>query len=219
MSCAISGASSIRVDLTAGLYYFTQSYSYLERRVLPTRDIRFHLGADVDVANYAVFAQADYHVDPGTHSDRGRPFHARGEGREDRHLRCLDRAVTLQFRDRNLRLQFSRPRFSRHHRERGTWDNFTPKLGFQWQADDDASRLWTLGARRAQRRLQRSQHQPQRFRPGPTIRSCKMPSSSGVKSDWFDNRLHANGTVFYDTIKRHAARRQSLPIQSLPSSR
>ena len=57
MSCVFPGASSTASKLTAGLYYFTQSYLYLERRVAGLGTFDSTLGGDVDAANYAAFAQ------------------------------------------------------------------------------------------------------------------------------------------------------------------
>ena len=102
-----------RVELTAGLYYFTQSYLFLERRVAGLATFEFDLGGARRCGQLRRLRANLLSSDFGTRLDRRGPFFARGEGREDCDLHSIDGSLTLRFRGRDLCLQFSRPRFSR----------------------------------------------------------------------------------------------------------
>ena len=83
---------------------------------------------------------------------------------------------------------------------RTTWDNFTPKLGFQWQAADDIFVYghWARGVRSGGYNVRNASRT---IPPGPYDPELQDAFELGLKSDWFDNRLLANGTVFYNTIR------------------
>ena len=187
------------LDLTAGLYYFTQSYSYLERRVFPTRDIDSTLGADVDVANYAVFAQADYHVTPALTLIAGGRF-----TRDEKDVKIATFvASTAQsrcnFETETCVYNFPGPNFPGSP-GKSTWDNFTPKLGFQWQADDELLVYghWARGVRSGGYNVRNTSTS---VPPGPYDPELQDAFELGVKSSWFDSRLIANAALFYDKIK------------------
>ena len=80
------------------------------------------------------------------------------------------------------------------------WDNFTPKLGFQWQAADDIFVYghWARGVRSGGYNVRNASRT---IPPGPYDPELQDAFELGLKSDWFDNRLLANGTVFYNTIR------------------
>jgi iron complex outermembrane receptor protein len=121
-----SGQIFDRLDLTAGLYYFTQSYMYLERRVLFGATIDSSLGGHVDADNYAAFAQLDYAVTSELTLIAGGRFTDEKKDVKIAYLRPFYGAFTLQLCGGNLRLQFPRSGFPNAPGSK-TWDNFTPQ--------------------------------------------------------------------------------------------
>src|SRR5262249_5778060 len=83
---------------------------------------------------------------------------------------------------------------------KAAWDNFTPKLGFQWQADDEflVYGHWARGVRSGGYNVRKTNTN---VPPSPYHPELQGAFELGVKSSWFDNRLHANGALFYDKIK------------------
>ena len=185
------------VDLTAGLYYFTQSYSYLERRVLPGIDSSF--GATVEVASYAAFAQADYHITP--------KLTLFGGGRITRDEKDVNIATFVastagslcNFATQTCVYNFPGPSFPSSPGN-AAWNNFTPKLGFKWQADDAllVYGYWAQGVRSGGYNVRNTSNS---VPPGPYDPELQDAFEIGVKSSWFENRLHANAALFYDKIE------------------
>jgi iron complex outermembrane recepter protein len=188
------------VDLTAGLYYFTQSYSYLERRVLPDAGIDSTFGATVDVANYAVFAQADYHLNSELTLIAGGRFTRDEKDAKIATFVASTVGSLCNFVTQTCVYNFPGPSFP-DSPGNAAWDNFTPKLGFKWQADNDLLVYghWARGIRSGGYNVRNtSTNVP----PGPYNPELQDAFELGVKSSWFENRLHANAAFFYDKIKK-----------------
>jgi iron complex outermembrane receptor protein len=188
------------VDLTAGFYYFTQSYSYLERRVIPSRGIDSTLGADVAVVNYAVFAQADYHLTPELTLIAGGRI-TRDE--KDVKIATFVASTALSrcdFVTETCDYNFPGPTFSGSP-GKSTWDNFTPKVGFQWRPDDEflVYGHWARGVRSGGYNVRSTSFS---VPPGPYDPELQDAFELGVKTSWFENGLHANGALFYDKIRK-----------------
>lgn len=194
-----SGRILDRVELTAGLYYFTQSYTYLERRVAGLAVFDSTLGGTVDVANYAAFAQASYEVTPDLALIAGGRF-TREE--KDARIATFIPSTALSrcdFVAETCVYNFPGPDFPDSPGKRA-WDNFTPKLGFQWQAADDIFVYghWARGVRSGGYNVRNASRT---IPPGPYDPELQDAFELGLKSEWFDDRLLANGTVFYNTIR------------------
>ena len=194
-----SGRLFDTVDLTAGLYYFSQSYTYLERRVLAGPGIDSTLGADVAVANYAVFAQVDYHLTPALTLIAGGRF-TRDE--KDVQIATFVASTALSrcnFETETCVYNFPGPAFPGSP-GKSAWENFTPKLGFQWQADDAllAYGHWARGMRSGGYNVRNTSVS---VPPGPYDPELQNAFELGLKSTWFEDRLHANGALFYDQIR------------------
>ena len=189
-----------RVDLTAGLYYFHESYSYLERRVLPSRNLDSTLGAAVNVTDYAVFAEADYDVTPDVALIAGGRF-----TRDEKDAKIATFAAsTAQSRCNfvNQICAYNFPGLSfAGSPGNDAWNNFTPKLGFRWQADADVLVYgnWARGVRSGGYNVRNTSTS---VPPGPYDPELQDAFELGVKSSWLQNRLHANGALFYDRIKK-----------------
>ena len=186
------------VDLTAGLYYFTQSYLYLERRVLPNLGIDSALGAHIDALNYAVFMAVDYHLTPQFALFAGGRF-TRDE--KDAKIATFVPSTALSrcnFETQACVYNFPGPAFpgSPGHT---TWDYFTPKLGFRWQADSSVLLYgyWAQGERSGGYNVRNTSTS---VAPGPYDPERQDAFELGAKSSWLENRLYANGALFYDDI-------------------
>ena len=188
-----------RVELTAGLYYFAQSYLFLERRVAGAGVIDSTLGGDVDAANYAAFAQVDYHVTPELTLVLGGRF-TREE--KDARIATFIPSTALSrcdFAAENCIYNFPGPDFP-DSAGRTIWDSFTPKLGFEWRVAETAFLYghWARGVRSGGYNVRNASRT---IPPGPYDPELQDAFELGLKSDWFDNRLRANGTVFYNKIR------------------
>ena len=188
------------VDLTAGLYYFTQSYLYLERRVLPAPGIDSTLGADVAATNYAVFAQADYHLDSQLTLIAGGRL-TRDE--KDAKIATFVASKALSrcnFAAETCVYNFPGPSFPGSP-GKDTWDYFTPKLGFEWQENNTLLVYgdWARGVRSGGYNVRNTSTS---VPPGPYDPETQDAFELGVKSSWFEDRLHANGALFYDQINK-----------------
>lgn len=193
------GRISDRVELTAGLYYFTQSYLFLERRVAGLSVFDSTLGGDVDAANYAAFAQVSFEATPNLALIVGGRF-TREE--KDARVATFIPSTALSrcdFSAETCVYNFPGPEFP-DSPGRQTWDNFTPKLGFQWQAAGNVFLYghWARGLRSGGYNVRNASRT---IPAGPYDPELQDAFELGLKTDWFDNRLRANGTVFYNTIR------------------
>jgi iron complex outermembrane receptor protein len=194
-----------RLDVTAGLYYFTQSYAYLERRVLAGGAIDSTLGADVDNTNYAAFAQADYHLNPA--------FTLIAGGRFTREEKTVEVATFVpstagsrcNFETRICAYNFPGPGFSGAPGSE-TWDHFTPKLGAQWQPEENVLVYghWTRGVRSGGYNVRNTSFT---VPPGPYGPELQDAFEVGMKSEWLAAGAHQRGCILLD--RRHPARHQS----------
>jgi iron complex outermembrane recepter protein len=194
-----SGRIFDRVDVTAGLYYFTQSYSFLERRVAGLASFDSTLGGHVDAANYAAFAQVSFEATPELALIAGGRF-SREE--KDATIATFIPSTALSrcdFAAETCVYNFPGPDFP-DSPGKDTWDNFTPKLGFQWQAADDIFVYghWGRGVRSGGYNVRNASRT---IPPGPYDPELQDAFELGLRSAWFDNRLLANATVFYNTIR------------------
>jgi iron complex outermembrane receptor protein len=196
-----SGRFFDRLDVTAGLYYFTQSYTYLERRVLAGGAIDSTLGADVENSNYAVFAQADYHIHPALTLTAGGRF-----TREDKTVQIatfvpVTAASRCNFVTESCMYNFPGPAFPGAPGSE-SWDQFTPKLGAQWQPNEDMFVYghWSRGVRSGGYNV-RNTSLVVPIPPGPYGPELQDAFEVGLKSDWLDNRLRINAAAFYNTIE------------------
>ena len=188
-----------RVELTAGLYYFTQSYLFLERRVAGLATFDSTLGGHVDAANYAAFAQVSFEATPNLAFIAGGRF-TREE--KDARIATFIPSTALSrcdFAAETCTYNFPGPDFP-NSLGKQTWDTFTPKLGFQWQAAEDIVVYghWARGVRSGGYNVRNASRT---IPPGPYDPELHDAFEFGVKSGWFDDRLLANGTVFYNTIR------------------
>jgi iron complex outermembrane recepter protein len=185
--------------VTAGLYYYTQSFLYLERRELFAGAIDSALGGELDNSNYAVFAQAGYRVTPALTLIAGARF-----TREDKDVQIAtfvpSTAGSLcDFFARTCNYNFPGPAFPGAPGSE-TWDHLTPKLGFEWLARADVLLYgqWTQGVRSGGYNVRNTSFT---VPPGPYGPELQDAFEIGLKSDWFEQRLRVNAAAFYNTIE------------------
>ena len=195
-----SGQIFDSVVLTTGLYYFTQSYMYLERRLLFGATIDSTLGGHVDADNYAAFAQADYAVTPELTLIAGGRFTREKKGVRIATFVPSTALSRCNFAAETCVFNFPGPAFP-NSPGATTWDNFTPKLGFQWQDSDDLMVYgsWTRGVRSGGYNVRNTSTS---VPPGPYDPELQDAFEVGWKSTWFERRLRFNTALFHNTIKK-----------------
>jgi len=90
----------------------------------------------------------------------------------------------------------------------GSWDNWTPKLGLQWQFVEQAQAYgyWTKGFRAGGFNFRNAYPSPPfppfpaGIPPGPTDQEEQRMWEVGLKSDLLDNRLRLNLAYFHNEI-------------------
>ena len=196
-----SGRFFDRLDVTAGLYYFNQSFNYLERRVLFGGAIDSTLGGKIDDTNYAVFAQADYRLVPSFGLIAGGRFTSETKSALIATFIPSTAGSRCNFATETCRYNFPGPGFPGVP-GKDSWDNFLPKLGFEWQPEDRVLVYgnWSRGVRSGGYNVRDAAFAIP-IAPGPYGPERQDAFELGWKSDWFERRLRVNGAVFYDEIK------------------
>jgi iron complex outermembrane receptor protein len=193
------GVIAPRTEMTAGLFYFTQSYSYLERRVAGLGTLDSTLGGEVDVQNYAAFAQISYRATAELTLTAGGRI---GSERKDAKIATFVPVTALSrcnFATETCDYNFPGPGFGDAQGDK-SWTHFAPKLGFQWQAGAEMFVYghWVRGVRSGGYNVR---NVSATIPPGPYGPELQDAFEAGVKSRWFAGRLLANATLFYNTIE------------------
>jgi iron complex outermembrane receptor protein len=187
------------LDLTAGLYYFSQSYSYLERRVLGGGAIDSTLGGDVDNTNYAAFMHAEYHIDPSFSLIAGGRFTWEKKSVQIATFIPSTAASRCNFTTEQCNFNFPGPAFPGAPGSK-SWEYFTPKIGAQWRQDDLLLYgHWSRGERSGGYNVRNTSLAPP-VAPGPYGPERQDAFEVGMKSDWLNRRLRVNAAAFYDKI-------------------
>jgi iron complex outermembrane receptor protein len=188
------------LDVTAGLYYFTQSYSYLERRLLPANSLDSTLGANVRATDQALFAEADYHVTPQVTLTAGGRY-----TRDDKDAKIATFVPSTGASRCNYAMQsciynFPGPAFPGSPGKK-VWNSFTPKLGAEWRPDDEVLVYghWSQGVRSGGYNVRNTSVS---VPPGPYDPELQNALELGAKSRWLDGRVLANAALFYDKIEK-----------------
>jgi iron complex outermembrane receptor protein len=194
-----SGRFFDRLDVTAGLYYFTQSFSYLERRLLFGGLIDSTLGGKVDATNYAVFADADYHILPEVGLIAGGRFTTEKKSAQIASFVPSTAGSRCNFVTEACAFNFPGNAFPGAPGS-DSWDNFIPKLGVEWRPDERVFvyGTWTRGVRSGGYNVRSSSFT---IAPGPYDPELQDTFEVGWKSDWFERRLRFNGALFHSAIK------------------
>ena len=194
-----SGRFLDRLDVTAGLYYFTQSFSYLERRVLFGGVIDSTLGGKIDDTNYAAFADANYHITPEVGLIAGGRFTSEKKSAQIATFVPVSAGSRCNFVAETCVFNFPGNAFPGAPGS-DRWDNFVPKLGVEWQPDESVFfyGTWTRGVRSGGYNVRSTSFT---IAPGPYAPELQDAFELGWKSDWVERRLRFNGALFYSTVK------------------
>jgi iron complex outermembrane receptor protein len=193
-----SGTFFDRLDLTAGLYYFTQDFLYLERRILNGGLIDSTLGGAIGDTNYSVFAEGEYHLNPEFSLVAGGRFVVETKDAEIATFVPSTAGSRCDYARQTCQFDFPGPRYPGASGS-DRWDNFTPKLGFNWRPEDTmlVYGSWKRGVRSGGYNVRSTSFT---IPPGPYEPELQDAFEIGAKSDWLDRRLRVNGAVFYDII-------------------
>jgi len=124
------------IDLTTGVYYFAQDFTYLEQRLIPPLGLDITGGGTQDQTTYGLFAQVDWRVSESVTFNLGGRF-----TKEEKDAKI----ATIPFNLCSLATGCAAHDFI----DSRDWDNFTPKVGIQVMPDDDTQfyAFWTKGFR------------------------------------------------------------------------
>ena len=173
------------VEVTTGLYYFTQDLAYAERRNLLGNSRIVSGGGTQDQTTWGIFASADWHfADTLTFNLGGRYSWERkavristlrADGCDLDTLRCA-----TNFVDSN------------------DWKSFTPKVGLQWKPDDQTQvyGLYTRGFRSGGYNLRNTDLG---VPPGPFDQEVQDSFEIGTKKQFGRSRL--NLAAFHNRMK------------------
>ncbi|MFQ5563428.1 MAG: TonB-dependent receptor, partial [Parvularculaceae bacterium] len=127
-----------RLDVTAGVYYFTQDIAYTERRFILGGARTFFGGGKQDQQTVGVFAQGDYDLTETITVTFGGRFTY--EEKEADIANLLLNTSPCGVVEGTCPFDFS---------DRDDWSNFTPKVGVKWAPRDDFNLYghWTQGIR------------------------------------------------------------------------
>jgi len=182
-----SGRFEDTLDVTVGLYYFTQDIDYYERRQIFGGFIDISGGGVQQQTTKAAFAQFDldmsdsFTVTAGlryTEEDKEVAIATIGAGL------CDDTALACSVGNFN---------------DEESWSNLTPKLGFRWQHSENTQLygFWTQGFRSGGYNLRNTSPAAP---PGPFDEEKQSSFEVGLKRDNEDKTLRTNISVFYNNI-------------------
>ena len=171
-------------DMTAGVYYLTQDIDYKESRIIQGGAVNLALGGRMESDTYGIFWNNDIRFAESWVATAGIRY-----SKEDKEAEIIT-AGCFDIVDFNCT-------YLPHE---GDWDNWTPKLGLQWEFADSAQvyGFWTKGFRAGGFNFRNAR--PDLIPPGPTRQEEQKMYEVGIKSELFDNRLRLNLAYFHTDI-------------------
>jgi iron complex outermembrane receptor protein len=173
------------VDVTTGLFYFTQDLRYGEQRTLFGGLQVVSGGGDQDQSTWGIFASADWHLSDALTLNLGGRYSWERKSVEVAQLRPGGCNVTT--------LVCANTFFDAE-----SWTGFTPKIGLQWQPDDDTQLygLFTRGFRSGGYNMRNTDGG---VPPGPFDQETQDSFELGAKKQFGRNRI--NVAAFYNRLK------------------
>ncbi len=182
-----AGRFADRLDVTTGLYYFTQDVGYQESRNIFDGFLTFFGGGKQRQSTIGAFAQADYALNPSLNLILG--------GRYTHERKRVNVAtVTLNTSPCNVIVGTCPFDFN----DKNSWSNFSPKVGLTWVPDDDLNvyGTWTRGFRSGGYNLRNTSAF---IAPGPFDEEKVNAFELGVKARPND-LLRINSALFLNDI-------------------
>ncbi|MDO9370958.1 MAG: TonB-dependent receptor [Sphingopyxis sp.] len=172
------------VDITTGLYYFTQDIRYAEKRTLFAGLQVVSGGGDQDQTSWGLFTSADWHFSDTLTLNVG--------ARYSWERKSVD-VAQLRPNGCNIATLVCANTFS----DSESWKGLTPKIGLQWKPDDDTQLygLYTRGFRSGGYNLRNTDAA---VAPGPFDQETQDSFELGVKKQFGRNRI--NIATFYNRL-------------------
>ena len=192
-------------DMTVGVYYFTQDQTYRESRFIqlnpatlqPVPDFaRLALGGTMTTDTLGVFFNNDFEIIENWVLTAGIRY-----SDEEKDALIISGPAGVPPGGGFGPCQ-SVPDFDCTSDDlKGSWDNWTPKLGVQWQFNQDSQAygFWTRGFRAGGFNFRNAR--PDLIPPGPTKQEEQDSFEVGLKTEVLDNRLRMNFAYFNNDIE------------------
>jgi len=174
-------------DNTTGIYLFDQEIEYIESRVLNLgypADVNVGAGAELEHYSYALFSQSDIFIsDDVTLTVGGRYTFEEKDAKVASFGQCDEVG-------RNCNFAFD---------EKKDWSFVSGNLGIKWKVEDNVQVFtsWTRSFRSGGYNLRNSLPAS----PGPYDEEQVDALELGLKSDWLDDSLRFNASIFSNSYK------------------
>ena len=174
-----------KIDLTTGLYYFTQRISYIEGRQLAGGATRLSGGGIQNQDTYGAFAAVDWHFTDTLTFNLGARYSS-----ETKSVRVANLTATgCNYDTQTCNYTFF---------DKKTWKGFTPRVGLQWQPDPETQvyAFWAKGFRSGGYNFR---NVFPAVAPGPFDDEIQNSYEIGLKKDLF-GFVRLNLAGFWNTI-------------------
>ena len=178
------------IDVTSGIYFFTQDIDYIEQRILLGGLSNITGGGIQDQTTWGAFTQFDYHLNEEITLNLG--------GRYSSEKKAVTIATLLPTGPATCDIATGGCT-SFDFVDDDKWTSFSPKVGFQWAATENSNvyGFWTIGYRSGGYNFRNTSAL---FTPFAFDQEKQNSFELGVKADLADNRLRINAAVFRNTI-------------------
>jgi iron complex outermembrane receptor protein len=192
-----------RLDVTTGVYYFTQQINYQDNRRGNGGAVNVYSGGIQDSDTYAWYSALDFKVKDTFTINAGLRY-----SYEKKKVRVATQPLNQIAR--NLAVapdiipasacDIMARRCNFDFVDQNSWKGWVPKVGFQWKPVDDTQiyGFWTKGFRGGGYNVRSGSPT---IPPGPFEDEVSNSFELGNKSQFFDRRLRFNNAVFYNKIK------------------
>ena len=177
------------MDLTVGTFYFTQHQTHVEHRQIGEDFLLQSYGGDIDHMTWAVFTQADFHLNDAWTLTLGGRYSYEDKDAE------IAKGSAFTFpcvADPSL---YCNANFE----DQEHWGSFTPKFGLQWYFNESAHLYFTYtkGFRSGGYNLRHTSPGD----PGPYNQETQNAYEIGMKSEWMDGKVKLNLAAFHNEIE------------------
>ncbi|GLK45634.1 MULTISPECIES: TonB-dependent receptor [Novosphingobium] len=185
-----------KVDVTTGLYYFTQRIDYKEQRKLANGTRTLSGGGIQNQDTYGIFGSADWHFTDTLTLNLGARYTT-----ETKAVKVANLTATgCDYEAQTCNYTFN---------DKHTWKGLTPRVGMQWQPDPETQvyGFWSKGFRSGGYNFRNVYTQVD---PGPFNDEVQNSYEIGVKKDLF-GIARINLAAFWNTID-NVQREIQLPV-------
>lgn len=183
------------IKATLGLYYFSQNYFYIERRVLSGGAVDRAFGGRIDQDSWGAFSQLSYDIGAGVSLVGGLRYSWERKKADVATFRapglCDLDARTCDF---DFPSEFPGATGVK------SWGSLTPKLGFQYEPGRDLLLYgsWSRGIRSGGFNVKST---AATIPPGPYDMETQDAFELGWKSTFLDRRVRLNAAIFQSTLR------------------